>query len=52
MNLELKSIDKRINDLRESLYILLTNNDITNDVVVNCSQKLDKLILEYQKLVS
>lgn len=51
MNLELKIIDKKINDLREVLYILLTNNDITNELVVNCSQKLDKLILEYQKRI-
>ncbi|AYD40276.1 aspartyl-phosphate phosphatase Spo0E family protein [Clostridium fermenticellae] len=52
MKLELNIIDKKINNMREVLYNLLDDNELTNEIVVNYSQKLDNLILEYQKLIN
>lgn len=46
---DLKSLDIEINELKELLYMLMKKNDLTDKNVVECSQKLDKLILEYQK---
>lgn len=42
-------LNREINNLRERLYALITCNKLTDENVVECSQKLDKLILEYQK---
>jgi Spo0E like sporulation regulatory protein. len=42
------TLDKEINNLKETLYILMTYNNLTDENVVECSQKLDKLIVEYQ----
>jgi hypothetical protein len=47
--MDLKILNKEINNVKESLYILMTDNKLTDTNVVECSQKLDKLILEYQK---
>lgn len=46
---DLKSLDIEINELKEILYVLMSKNDLTDEHVVECSQKLDELILEYQK---
>lgn len=42
-------LDKEINNLKETLYTLMTYNKLTDANVVECSEKLDKLIVEYQK---
>lgn len=47
--MDIGTLDKQINSLKETLYILMAYNNITDDNVVKCSQKLDKLIVEYQK---
>ena len=46
---DLKTLDVEINRLKETLYILMNRNDLTDKNVVECSQKLDELILKYQK---
>lgn len=40
---------KEINNLKDTLYTLITYNNLTDANVVECSKKLDKLIVEYQK---
>ena len=47
--MNLKTLNKEINNLKETLYLLMTYNNFTDKNVVECSQKLDKLIVEYQK---
>lgn len=42
------TLDKEINSLKETLYTLMTYSNLTDDNVVECSQKLDELIVEYQ----
>jgi len=44
-----KTLDEEINSLKELLYTLMSHNNFTDDNVVKCSQKLDNLIVEYQK---
>lgn len=46
---DLKTLDVEINKLKETLYILMNRNDLTDKNVVECSQKLDELILKYQE---
>ncbi|WP_206154863.1 aspartyl-phosphate phosphatase Spo0E family protein [Clostridium muellerianum] len=50
MNINLKILDLQINYLKETLYVLLKCKELTNQDVVKCSEKLDKLILEYERL--
>jgi len=49
MNNNLKILDVEINHLKETLYLLMKTRSLTDEVVVECSEKLDKLILQYQK---
>lgn len=49
MKNDLANLDTKINDLKETLYLLIKNGSLTDETVVKCSEKLDKLILEYQK---
>lgn len=44
---DLKMLDVEINELKDTLYILMNRNNLTDKKVVECSQKLDELILEY-----
>lgn len=46
---DLKTLDVEINKLKETLYILMNRHDLTDKNVVECSQKLDELILKYQE---
>lgn len=39
----------KIERLREQLCFLLLSKELTDIEVVNCSQELDKLIVQYQK---
>jgi hypothetical protein len=41
-------IKKDIEKLREELYLLLLYKDLTDNKVVKCSQKLDKLLVKYE----
>ncbi|AKA68613.1 MULTISPECIES: aspartyl-phosphate phosphatase Spo0E family protein [Clostridium] len=50
MNIDLKILDLEINYLKETLYMLLNCKEITNTDVIECSEELDKLILEYEKI--
>jgi len=38
-----------IESLREKLYLLLENKELTDIKVVICSKELDKLIVQYEK---
>lgn len=50
--MEVKILYTKISNLKECLYMLLSTYNLTDEPVVNCSQNLDKLIVEYQKYVS
>jgi hypothetical protein len=50
MNNKSKNLEAEIISLKEMLYSLIKKNSLTDKKVVKCSIKLDKLILEYQKL--
>lgn len=39
----------KIESLREKLYFLLLNKELTNIEVIICSQELDKLLVQYEK---
>ena len=41
-------IKKDIEKLREELYLLLLYKELTDNKVVKCSQKLDKLLVKYE----
>ncbi|MCI1945099.1 aspartyl-phosphate phosphatase Spo0E family protein [Clostridium luticellarii] len=45
----LANLDIRINNLKETLYSLMRSGNLTDETVIRCSEKLDKLILEYQR---
>ncbi|WP_442882155.1 Spo0E family sporulation regulatory protein-aspartic acid phosphatase [Clostridium sp.] len=49
MKTYLKNLDIEINQLKQTLYILMKTRDLTDDIVVKCSKKLDDLIFQYQK---
>ena len=44
------SLCERIEYLREKLVILLSYNSLTSSKVVKCSQELDNLLVQYEKL--
>lgn len=44
----LESINKRIEKERDTLQDLLKFNYPTDDSVISCSQKLDKLLVKYE----
>ncbi|MCH3963880.1 MAG: aspartyl-phosphate phosphatase Spo0E family protein [Clostridium sp.] len=50
MKNNLKNLEMEITKLKENLYTLIQNNALTDCNVIRCSEELDKLILEYQKL--
>lgn len=37
---------------RYKLYKLLSNRELTNDMVIRCSQELDRLIVNYEKNIN
>jgi len=45
----IRIINYQINSLRENLYFLISIHKLTDEPVVKCSQKLDELIVKYQK---
>ncbi|WP_231247601.1 aspartyl-phosphate phosphatase Spo0E family protein [Clostridium botulinum] len=42
-------LENRIQTCRENLHNLLYCHSLTDDIVVDCSRKLDKLLVEYEK---
>lgn len=50
MEYKLQILIDNIEKLRNLLYNLLTSNKrLTDEKVVDCSQKLDRLLIEYEK---
>lgn len=50
MEYKLQNLIDNIEKLRNLLYNLLTsNNRLTDENVVDCSQQLDRLLVEYEK---
>ncbi|MCY6483791.1 aspartyl-phosphate phosphatase Spo0E family protein [Clostridium aestuarii] len=49
-NQKLKLLDTKVDYVKDLLYILLKYKKPTDTEVVNCSQYLDKLILQYKDL--
>ena len=47
--MDINVLNKKINSLKQMLYMLMDEKNLTDVHVVECSQKLDKLILEYQR---
>lgn len=52
MCIKLKIIKKELESLRLILHFLLNFKKPTDKVVVNCSQKLDNVIVKYHKFKS
>lgn len=50
MNMKILLLDRKIECLRENLQVLLLYNAPTSPQVIECSQELDKLLIEYEKL--
>lgn len=48
MNRKLHYLNNEIISLKSTLYFLMNHNNHTDEAVVICSQKLDKLIVEYE----
>lgn len=49
MELNLKLLSLKIEDVRSLLYSLVSNKQLTDKSVVACSQELDKLLVEYER---
>ena len=50
MNIKLQIITKELESLRTILHFLLDFKKPTDKMVVSCSQQLDEIIVEYQKI--
>lgn len=46
------NLTNKIEYLREQLHLLISFKDLTDIKVVECSQKLDNLLTEYEKINS
>lgn len=49
---KLKILENEIQYWRGILYRLIMCNSLTDNIVVDCSHKLDKLITEYEKTLN
>lgn len=49
LKLKLQILIENIEKLRNLLYSLASNKRLTDQSVVDCSQQLDKLLIEYEK---
>lgn len=49
MGVEIYLLENQIQICRENLHDLIYMYPLTDDIVVNCSHKLDKLLVEYEK---
>lgn len=50
MNIKLYIIKIQIESLRSILHLLLNFKKTTDNVVISCSQQLDKIIVKYYKI--
>ncbi|OFI05576.1 Spo0E like sporulation regulatory protein [Clostridium acetireducens DSM 10703] len=50
MNTNLVLLGKKIENMRNELHKLIYENDLTDNCVVKYSQKLDKLLVQYEYL--
>ena len=50
MDLQLKVISDRIEVLRDYLISLIYDKPLTDKTIVDCSQQLDKLLIEYERV--
>jgi len=50
MEFTLETLKEKIELIREILVKLISSKDLTDKSVVNCSQELDNLLTEYEKL--
>ncbi|WP_331274959.1 aspartyl-phosphate phosphatase Spo0E family protein [Clostridium botulinum] len=50
MAYKMSILENRIQTCRENLHNLLYCHSLTDDIVVDCSRKLDKLLVEYEKI--
>lgn len=50
LNIKLKLVKIHLELLRHILYTLLNFYNITDKIVISCSQQLDKVIVDYQKV--
>ncbi|MEA4825588.1 Spo0E family sporulation regulatory protein-aspartic acid phosphatase [Clostridium sp. JNZ J1-5] len=51
MDSKLKILDKKIQHSRAILNALIYHNNLTDDIVLDCSKHLDKLLNEYEKII-
>ncbi|KGN01534.1 hypothetical protein Z969_08280 [Clostridium novyi A str. 4570] len=49
MGAKIHLLENQIQNCRENLHDLIYIYPLTDDIVVNCSHKLDKLLVEYEK---
>lgn len=52
MNMKLVKLMTDIQETRQALYSLMSEKPLCDEIVVTFSQKLDKLLNEYEKLSS
>lgn len=45
-------LEDKIETLRDILYSSLQNKELTDVYVVNCSQELDRLLLQYEQKIN
>jgi len=50
MDFTLEALKEKIEFIREVLLKLISYKELTDNSVVNCSQELDTLLTEYEKL--
>ncbi|WP_084315286.1 aspartyl-phosphate phosphatase Spo0E family protein [Clostridium hydrogeniformans] len=50
--IERYSIERKIEDLRGKLNTLTCSNRLTDDIVIQYSEELDELIVEYFNLIT
>jgi len=50
MDFTLEPLKEKIEFIREALLKLISYKELTDNSVVNCSQELDGLLTEYEKL--
>ncbi|MBA9029321.1 aspartyl-phosphate phosphatase Spo0E family protein [Peribacillus huizhouensis] len=46
---EMDNLENRINELKKELILIAKETGLNSHDTINCSQKLDQLIVDYQK---
>jgi len=50
MDFTIEALKEKIEFIREALIKLISYKDLTDTLVIDCSQELDDLLTEYEKL--